>query len=55
VRLLPTGRALFRKIVPMVRAREAYLLEALEPAERSALESALDKVLQRATQLRKQG
>ncbi|MCU0814506.1 MAG: MarR family winged helix-turn-helix transcriptional regulator, partial [Burkholderiaceae bacterium] len=40
IRLLPAGRALFRKIVPMVRSREAYLLEGLDDAERRALESA---------------
>lgn len=55
VRLLPVGRALYRKIVPMVQARETFLLEALEPAERDALTRAMDKVLQRATQLRQQG
>ena len=54
-RLLPAGRALYRKIVPMAQARETFLLEALEPAERDALEKAMDKMLQRATQLRQQG
>lgn len=55
VRLLPRGRALYRKIVPMVQAREAYLLDGLERAEREMLEKAFDKILQRATQLRRQG
>jgi DNA-binding MarR family transcriptional regulator len=55
VRLLPPGRALYRKIVPMVQAREAYLLEALEPAERAALDKAMDKVRERAVQLTRQG
>lgn len=55
VKLLPAGRALFRKIVPMVRSREAFLLEGLEPAERSALDAALDKLLQRSRQLARQG
>ena len=55
VRLLPPGRVLYRKIVPMVQAREEYLLAALEPAEREVLDKALEKVLQRATQLRRQG
>jgi len=55
VRLLPAGRALYKKIVPMVQAREAYLLEALEPDERVVLDKAFDKVLERATQLRRQG
>jgi DNA-binding MarR family transcriptional regulator len=55
IRLLPAGRALFRKIVPMVRSREAYLLEALDEAERHALDSALDKLLQRSRQLARHG
>ena len=55
VRLLPAGRALYRKIEPMVQAREAYLLSALDPQEREVLDRALDKVLECATQLRRQG
>ncbi|MBL8352886.1 MAG: winged helix-turn-helix transcriptional regulator [Burkholderiaceae bacterium] len=55
VRLLPAGRALYRKIVPMVQAREQYLLEALGPAEREALDKAMDKVRERALQLTRQG
>lgn len=55
IRLLPAGRALYRKIVPMVRSREAFLLEGLEPAERSALDAALAKLLQRSRQLARQG
>jgi len=55
VRLLPAGRALYRKIVPMARAREAYLLESLDPQERATLSSALDKLLDRARQLQQQG
>jgi len=55
VRLLPAGRALYRKIVPMARAREAYLLESLDPQERATLSSALDKLLERARQLQQQG
>jgi DNA-binding MarR family transcriptional regulator len=55
VRLLPAGRALYRKIVPMAQAREAYLLEGLDPQERATLSSALDKLLDRARQLRQQG
>ena len=53
--LTAAGRALHRKIVPMVQARESFLLDALEPAERAALEAALDKVLARARQLARQG
>jgi DNA-binding MarR family transcriptional regulator len=55
LRLLPPGLALYRKIVPMVRAREAFLLSALEPAERAVLDTAIDKLLERADQLRRQG
>lgn len=55
IRLRPAGRALLRRIVPMVQAREQYLLDALDPAERAALDGALDKVLARARQLALQG
>ncbi len=55
IRLLPAGRALFRKIVPMVRSREAYLLDGLDEPERLALASALDKLLQRSRQLARNG
>jgi DNA-binding MarR family transcriptional regulator len=55
VRLLPAGRALYRKIVPMAQAREAYLLESLDPQERVMLATVLDKLLDRARQLQQQG
>jgi len=55
VRLLPAGRALYRKIVPMVQAREEYLLGALDATERELLDKTLEKILDRATQLRRQG
>ncbi|MFM2066634.1 MAG: hypothetical protein RLZZ584_1543 [Pseudomonadota bacterium] len=55
VRLTAMGKALYRKVVPMVQAREQYLLEALEPAERELLGAAMDKVLERARQLARQG
>jgi DNA-binding MarR family transcriptional regulator len=55
VRLLPAGRALYRKIVPMAQAREAYLLESLDPQERAMLATALDKLLDRARQLQQRG
>lgn len=55
IRLTAAGRALFRKLVPMVRAREQFLLEALDPAERAALDAALGKLLARAHQLAAQG
>jgi DNA-binding MarR family transcriptional regulator len=55
LRLKPAGQALVKKIVPMVLAREQFLLEALAPAERQALDAALGKLLVRARQLSKQG
>lgn len=55
VRLKPAGRALYRKIVPMAQAREAYLLDSLDADERATLSAALDKLLQRAKQLQEHG
>ena len=55
VRLLPAGMALYRKIVPMVQAREEYLLSDLSPEERELLVTALAKVEARARQLARQG
>ena len=55
VRLKPAGQALFRKIVPMVQAREEYLLSDLTPEEQTVLSSALEKVEARARQLTRQG
>jgi DNA-binding MarR family transcriptional regulator len=55
LKLTPAGRALLQKLVPMVEAREAFLLEALEPHERALLESAMAKLLERARQLERQG
>lgn len=55
VRLTPAGRALHKKIVPMAQARERFLLDALEPAERAAFDAALDKIHARARQLAEQG
>lgn len=53
----PTGaaRKLYNKIVPMVQAREAFLLDALTPEERRVLLDAMNKVLERARQLEQQG
>lgn len=48
LRLKPQGRALYQKIVPVVQAREAFLLDALTPAERQAFDRALSKVRDRA-------
>lgn len=55
VQLLPAGRTLLRQLAPMVLAREAYLLEALDADERAVLDRALGKLLQRAHALQQQG
>jgi len=55
VQLLPAGRALLRQVQPMVMAREAYLLEALDEDERAVLDRALGKLLQRARALHEYG
>jgi len=55
LRILPAGRALHRKIVPMAQARERFLLEALSADEQAALDRALDKLLAQARQLQAQG
>jgi DNA-binding MarR family transcriptional regulator len=53
--LSAAGRALYAKIVPMVKAREAFLLAELAPGEREALVAAFDKLRERAHALREQG
>lgn len=55
VRILPAGRALVRKIVPMAEAREQFLLEALSPDEQAVLDRALDKLLAQAKRLQQHG
>jgi DNA-binding MarR family transcriptional regulator len=55
LRLTSAGRALVKKIEPMVRAREQFLLEALDPTERAVLADAQAKLLQRARQMLSQG
>lgn len=55
VRLRPAGLALYRKIVPMVQAREEYLLADLSAAERQVLDAAFEKVGERARQLIRHG
>ncbi len=55
VRLLPAGAALYGKVVPMVQAREEFLLAALDPEERAVLDRAMAKVRERAEQLVRQG
>lgn len=53
--ITPAGRALFQKIVPLVRAREAFILSALTPAEAGALDAIMTKVQDRAEDLLKRG
>jgi DNA-binding MarR family transcriptional regulator len=55
IRLKPSGRALFKKIAPMVQAREAFLLEALAPEEQAALRRAIDRLGEQARRLSRQG
>ncbi len=52
LKLLPSGQAMVKKIAPMVLAREELLYAALTPAERKTLDGAMDKLLQRAKQIR---
>lgn len=51
VRLTAAGRALYRKIEPIVLEREAFLLAALSTEERAALTRSLARVEERARQL----
>ena len=53
--LTAAGRALHARVVPMVQAREQFLLEALAPRERELLLQAMEKMQQRAEQLLRQG
>lgn len=55
IELLPPGTALVRKVVPLVEARVAFLLDALDPAERASLDAVIAKVGERAQQLIRQG
>jgi len=54
LRLTAAGRAIYRQIVPLVRAREDYLLAALAAGERKALNRAIDGLLARARALERQ-
>ncbi len=51
VRLTAAGRALYRKIEPLVLEREAFLLDALDSEERAVLKRALAQIEERARQL----
>jgi len=55
LRLQAKGLALYRRIVPMVQSREAFLLASLSEAERELLTQAMDKVLARAEELVRNG
>jgi DNA-binding MarR family transcriptional regulator len=55
VRLKAPGRALYKKVVPMAQAREAFLLDALDADERETFDRALAKLQARARQLLEQG
>jgi DNA-binding MarR family transcriptional regulator len=55
LRLRPAGRSLFHKVVPVVTARERFLLDALSPEEFEVLDRALDKLRDRAQLLAQQG
>lgn len=55
LRLTPAGRALFRRIAPLARARETFLLEALDAEERRVLDRAIDKLRERARLLEQTG
>jgi DNA-binding MarR family transcriptional regulator len=55
LKLKPAGRSLFQKIVPVVQAREAFLLEALSSQEREVLDRAMDKLRDRALLLVQRG
>lgn len=47
----PAGRAVYRRIVPLVKARERDLTSVLTPAESRALDRIVDKLLRRALDL----
>ncbi|MBL0089387.1 MAG: winged helix-turn-helix transcriptional regulator [Ideonella sp.] len=55
LKLAPAGAALVRKIEPMVKAREQFLLDALDPTERAVLVGAHAKLLARTRQMLNQG
>ena len=51
LRLTPAGRALYRRILPLVKSREAFLLQGLDEAERATLDRVIDRLLERARKL----
>lgn len=55
LRLTPAGRSLVQKITPIVRAREAFLLEVLSGEEREVLNRAIVRLGEQAERLSSQG
>lgn len=55
LKLLPAGKALYAKIVPMALARESFLLDALPPEDQATFKRALKTLQDRADQLVRQG
>jgi DNA-binding MarR family transcriptional regulator len=54
MRLTPAGRALYRRLEPVVLERERDLLATLAPAERAAFEAALTQIEATANALQQQ-
>lgn len=55
LRLTPAGASLYARIVPLVAARERYLLEAMSVEERELLGRLMSVVLERADRLVSRG
>jgi DNA-binding MarR family transcriptional regulator len=55
LRITRSGRALHEKIVPLVRAREDYMLGALTNADRQAFDRILSALTLRARELEERG
>ena len=55
LRLTAKGKQVYRQIVPLVRAREAYLLSVFNDEECRQLEALMDKLYARANELQRQG
>ena len=51
LKITPAGRALFGKIVPMVKERQDWLLAVLSAEERAVLDRAMDRVFARAREI----
>lgn len=55
LRLTAAGMALYQKLAPLVAAREAFILDALEAEDRAALDRIMASVLERAEGLIRRG